>query len=173
LLGISCNSLQGTESVIFYMVVYIFMSLAVFIIVLNTRNTSSNGRPLFLSEFINYSRTAPIVAFRLRIALFSMAGIPPLSGFLRKMNIFLNAIQSELYVVSVLGLLLSALRAVYYIRVIKIIYFDTGGNIQWFSPINKISAFSLPIFLTPIVFLFVYPDMLNVFVSFSCYSLIN
>ena len=71
------------------------------------------------------SKNHPVVAICFCIILFSLAGIPPLAGFFAKFYIFKSVIESEMYILAVIGLLSSVISAFYYLRIIKIMYFDT------------------------------------------------
>ena len=77
-----------------------------------------------IDDLAGLSKTHPMVAFALAVFMFSMAGIPPLAGFFGKLYIFQSAMQAELYTLAVLGVLSSVVGAFYYVRIVKIIYFD-------------------------------------------------
>ena len=77
-----------------------------------------------IGDLAGLSRTHPMMAFMLAMILFSLAGIPPLAGFFAKFYVFLAAIQAGLYVLAVIGVLASVVGAYYYLRIIKIMYFD-------------------------------------------------
>ena len=90
-----------------------------------------------ISDLSGLSKQKPLFAFSFLILLFSLAGIPPLGGFFAKFFIFMSVIESELYVLAVIGLLTTVISAFYYLKVIKIIYFDdnkvTFDDIRNFS----------------------------------------
>jgi NADH-quinone oxidoreductase subunit N len=77
-----------------------------------------------IEELSGLSRTQPLLAFMLAMLLFSLAGIPPLAGFFAKFYVFLAAIQAGLYALAVIGVLLSVVGAYYYLRIVKLMYFD-------------------------------------------------
>jgi NADH-quinone oxidoreductase subunit N len=77
-----------------------------------------------IDQLSGLSRTSPRMALVLAILLFSLAGIPPLAGFFAKFYVFLAAIESGLYALAVVGVLLSVVGAFYYLRIVKIMYFD-------------------------------------------------
>jgi NADH-quinone oxidoreductase subunit N len=168
-IGIASNSVQSVEAVIFYLIVYIFMGLVVFGIVLNNRNSRSFGRLIYLTEFLNYAKMNPALSLTFALVLFSLAGVPPLAGFLSKMNIFIASISSGLYVATAVALVLSGLGSVYYIRLIKIMYFDTSPTFQWCTPMSKLSAYVISLALSPIILLIACPDILSV--GITCLSL--
>jgi NADH-quinone oxidoreductase subunit N len=77
-----------------------------------------------IGDLAGLSKTHPTMAFMLAMILFSLAGIPPLAGFFAKFYVFLAAVESGLYVLAVIGVLASVVGAYYYLRIIKIMYFD-------------------------------------------------
>jgi NADH-quinone oxidoreductase subunit N len=86
-------------------------------------------RPLErIADLTGLGRTDPLLAMAFTIFMFSMAGIPPMSGFFGKLLVFLAAVQAGLWTLAVIGVLTSVIGAFYYLRVIKVIYFDAGGE---------------------------------------------
>jgi NADH-quinone oxidoreductase subunit N len=77
-----------------------------------------------IADLAGMSRTHPVMAVALAVFMFSMAGIPPLAGFFGKLYVFLAAIESGLYVLAVIGLVTSVVSAYYYLRIVKIMFFD-------------------------------------------------
>ncbi|MEM6383676.1 MAG: NADH-quinone oxidoreductase subunit NuoN [Pseudomonadota bacterium] len=122
LVGLAAGTQAGVQGVVIYMAIYAAMTLGTFAIILSMRRT--NGMVEDISELSGLARTNPTQAFFLAMLLFSLAGIPPLAGFFAKYFVFLAAIEAELYVLAVIGVLASVVGAVYYLRIIKIMYFD-------------------------------------------------
>jgi NADH-quinone oxidoreductase subunit N len=81
-----------------------------------------------IDELAGLGRTKPFMAFLLAMLLFSLAGIPPLAGFFAKFFVFLAAVEAELYGLAVIGVLASAVAAYYYLRIVKIMYFDEAAE---------------------------------------------
>jgi NADH-quinone oxidoreductase subunit N len=77
-----------------------------------------------IGDLAGLARTHPMMAFMMAMLLFSLAGIPPLAGFFAKFYVFLAAVQAGLYVLAVIGVLASVVGAYYYLRIVKIMYFD-------------------------------------------------
>ena len=130
LVGLAAGTQAGVQGVILYMAIYVAMTLGSFAIVLSMRR--SGGMVEEIGELAGLSRTNPVQAFFLAMLLFSLAGIPPLAGFFAKYVVFLAAIEAELYVLAVIGVLASVVGAVYYLRIIKIMYFDEP--VEGFEP---------------------------------------
>jgi NADH-quinone oxidoreductase subunit N len=127
LVGLASGTQAGVQGVIIYLLVYMAMTLGTFACILAMRRGETMVEDI--DDLAGLSRTNPMMAFMLAMLLFSLAGIPPLAGFFAKFYVFLAAIESGLYVLSVIGVLASVVGAYYYLRIIKIMYFDepAGG----------------------------------------------
>jgi NADH-quinone oxidoreductase subunit N len=126
LIGLAVGNEAGIRGVLIYLVTYVFMSAGSFAAVVAMRR---RGRPLeLISDLSGLGRTDPVLAMVLAVMMFSMAGIPPLSGFFGKLYVFLAAVQGELWALAVIGVLTSVVGAYYYLRVIKVMYFDAQGE---------------------------------------------
>ena len=122
LVGLASGTQAGVQGVIIYMVIYMAMTLGTFACILAMRRGESMVEDI--EDLAGLSRTNPLMAFMLAMLLFSLAGIPPLAGFFAKFYVFLAAIESGLYVLSVIGVLASVVGAYYYLRIVKVMYFD-------------------------------------------------
>ncbi len=122
LIGLAAGTPEGIKGVLIYFALYLFMSVGTFGFVLFMRRAGEQVENI--SDLAGLSKTSPRGAFFMLLMMFSMAGIPPLAGFYGKFFIFLSAIQSELYVLAVVGVLTSVVAAFYYLRIIKVMYFD-------------------------------------------------
>jgi NADH-quinone oxidoreductase subunit N len=126
LIGLAAGTAVGVRGVLIYLIVYVFMNLGTFACILAMRR---RGRMLEgINDLAGLSRTDPALALALAIFMFSMAGIPPLAGFWGKYFIFAAAVQSGLWVLAVIGVLTSVVGAFYYIRVVKVMYFDAPAE---------------------------------------------
>jgi len=158
LLGFSCASLEGIESVCIYLVIYVLMSLNVFALLLALH--SGNSRLRYVSDFGMLSVSHPVLAFTFACTLFSMAGIPPLAGFCSKFYVFFAALGSGLYAVAILGVLTSVISCFYYIRFIKIMYFERPSHWLTYEVLDLEKAGVLGVTLFCILFFFLYPSPL-------------
>jgi len=123
LIGLAAGTREGVTGVLFYMAVYVVMTLGSFLGVLAMRG--SDGTPVeTLDGLAGLSRTRPGLAAAFAVFMFSLAGIPPLLGFWPKFAVFQAAIDAHLYVLAVVGVVASVVGAYYYLRVIKSVYFD-------------------------------------------------
>jgi len=122
LIGVVAGTEFGIRGMLYYLAIYIFMNVGAFAVIISLRN---NNKPVLkLLDLSGLSQAHPLHAAMLTIFMFSMAGIPPLAGFFGKFYIFVAAIDAKLYALAVIGVLTSVVSAYYYIRVIKLVYFD-------------------------------------------------
>jgi NADH-quinone oxidoreductase subunit N len=122
LVGLAAGTPAGVQGVMTYMAIYLATTLAAFACVLMM---SRNGKPVEeIGELAGLSRTNGWMAFAMSMMMFSLAGIPPLAGFWAKWYVFLAAIEAKLYVLAVVGVITSVVGAYYYLRIVKVIYFD-------------------------------------------------
>ena len=125
LIGLAAGSEAGLRGVLIYMLMYVFMTAGTFACILAMRR---RGRMLEqISDLSGLARTDPGLALAFAVFMFSMAGIPPFTGFFGKYFIFTSAVQSGLWTLAVIGVLTSVVGAFYYIRIIKVIYFDAAA----------------------------------------------
>ena len=112
-----------------------------------------------INDLSGLSKNHPVLALGFLIILFSLAGIPPLAGFFAKFYIFMAVIESKMYALAIIGLITTVVSAFYYLRIIKIIYFDKPNK-----PFDEIYDWGLKssINLSSILILiyFIYPSIL-------------
>lgn len=122
LVGLAAGSIAGVEGVVIFMAIYLFMTLGVFAVILAMR---TGGRQVEgISDLAGAARTNPALAFVMAALLFSLIGIPPLAGFFGKFYVFAAAVEAKLFALAVIGIVASVVSAFYYLRIIKIMYFD-------------------------------------------------
>ena len=122
LIGLAAGTADGARGILVYMTIYMVTTIGAFACILTMRR---QGRTVEnISDLAGLSKTSPGVALALAIFMFSMAGIPPLAGFFGKIYVFIAAIESGLYTLAVIGVLTSVVGAFYYLRIVKVMYFD-------------------------------------------------
>lgn len=127
LIGLAAGTAQGISAMLFYLVIYLAMTLGSFICVMEMRDT--DGKPLeSLSSLAGLSQTRPGLAAAFAVFMFSLAGIPPLFGFWGKFLVFDAAVAAGMLPLAVIGIAASVIGAFYYIKVVKIIYFDDPAD---------------------------------------------
>lgn len=122
LVGLASGMISGVESVVFYLFIYLLTSAGVFAIVLALRHKDKLVENI--SDFTGLSKTNPGMALAMAILMLSMAGIPPLAGFLGKLYVFKAAVDANLVPLAIYGVVTSVVGAYYYLRIIKLMYFD-------------------------------------------------
>jgi NADH-quinone oxidoreductase subunit N len=167
LVGLAAGTTEGVQGVIIYLAIYLAMTLGTFACILAMRR---DGRMVEdIDQLAGLSRTSPLMALLLAMLLFSLAGIPPLAGFFAKFYVFLAAIHAGLYALAVVGVLLSVVGAYYYLRIVKIMYFDAPA--ERFEPMDTPLAAVLAITGLFILLYFVYPAPLVAFAGAAANSL--
>ncbi|MBY8915011.1 NADH-quinone oxidoreductase subunit NuoN [Nitratireductor sp. L1-7-SE] len=126
LVGLAANSEAGVKGVVIYMLIYLAMTLGTFAVILAMRRNDANVEQI--DDLAGLSTTNPMMATVMTILMFSLAGIPPLAGFWGKWFVFLPAIEAGLYPLAVIGLVASVVSAFYYLRVIKLMWFDESSG---------------------------------------------
>ena len=159
LVGLASANEEGIKGVMIYMSIYVIMNIAVFSIILSLRKDSNYIEKIF--EFSGLSKHQPLFALSLAIIMLSMAGIPPFAGFFGKFYIFIAAVQADLILLAVLGVLSSVISAFYYLRIIKVMYFDESDTSNFQVTISTKSLLVLIICMILISLFIFYPSILT------------
>ena len=122
LIGLAAGTPAGIRGVLIYLVTYVFMNAGTFACIIAMRRRGKSLEQV--SDLGGLGKTDPVMAMWLTVVMFSMAGIPPFAGFWGKYFIFSAAVQSGMWALAVIGVLTSVIGAFYYIRIIKVMYFD-------------------------------------------------
>ena len=162
LAGISTSTVMGYSSSITYISIYVVMNLGIFACIFSMKRDGKYCENL--NDLSGISKHHPILSISLLVFLFSLAGIPPLAGFFAKLYIFIAVIESKMYTLAIIGLLSTVISAFYYLKIIKIIYFDDAS--KSFDQIKNLGI-STTLFLSSLILVsfFVYPSFLNTIVK--------
>lgn len=153
LVGLAAGTPEGVRGVLVYMAIYVVMTLGTFACVLTMRRKGQAVETV--EDLAGLARRNPLMALMLGALMFSLAGIPPLAGFLAKYYVFVAAIQAGLYGLAVVGVLASVVGAYYYLRIVKIMYFDEP--VDAFDPMPTELKAVLAVSGLFTIFYFVYP----------------
>lgn len=126
LVGLAAGNEAGVSGLAIYMAIYIVATIGIFAVILSMRRKGEMVEEI--SDLAGLSRTQPMLAYVLAIFMFSLAGIPPFAGFWGKWFVFYAAINAGLFSLSVIGVVTSVISAFYYIRIIKVMFFDKPGE---------------------------------------------
>ena len=162
LAGISTGTNEGIQSTLIYLTIYLIMNLGAFACIFMMKRESIFYENI--NDLSGLSKNHPMLAFSFLLILFSLAGIPPLAGFFAKFYIFMAVIEAKIYLLAIIGLLTTVVSAFYYLRIIKIIYFDKPKK-----PFDNIYDWGLKtsLILSSVIILiyFIYPSILTDVVS--------
>ncbi|MDB2358775.1 NADH-quinone oxidoreductase subunit NuoN [Candidatus Pelagibacter bacterium] len=162
LAGLATGSNEGIQSSIIYIIIYVIMNLALFSCLLMLKRNNEYYENI--EDLSGLSKNHPLLSLSLLIILFSLAGIPPLAGFFAKFYIFTAVIEQSMYFLAIVGLLSTVIAAFYYLRIIKIIYFDKEKE-KYDSDHSLWLKFSLTFSTILILLYFIFPSQLIEVVS--------
>jgi NADH-quinone oxidoreductase subunit N len=138
LIGVAAGTTGGINGTLVYLAIYLVMTIGTFACILQMRR---QGRYVeSISELAGLSRRRPMMALALAILMFSLAGIPPLAGFIGKLYVFKAAVDAGLVAFAVIGVVLSVVGAYYYLRIVKLMYFDEPAEAFDPAPYGAVSA---------------------------------
>ena len=162
LAGLATGTNEGIQSTIIYLTIYLVMNLGAFgcIFMMKRENIFYEN----IDDLSGLSKNHPMLALSFLIILFSLAGIPPLAGFFAKFYIFMSVIEVKMYTLAIIGLVTTVVSAFYYLRIIKVIYFDKpkkpfDESYDWGLKTSLIFSSIL------ILIYFIYPSLLTDAVS--------
>jgi NADH-quinone oxidoreductase subunit N len=162
LAGLAPGTNTGIQSTIIYLTIYLVMNLGAFgcIFMMKRENIFYEN----IKDLSGLSKNHPMLALSFLVILFSLAGIPPLAGFFAKFYIFMAVIEAKMYALAIIGLVTTVVSAFYYLRIIKVIYFDKPSkpfdvNYDWGLKSSLILSSIL------ILIYFIYPSILTNVVS--------
>ena len=162
LAGISTGTVTGYSSSITYMSIYVIMNLGVFSCIFLMKKNGKYCEDI--KDLAGISKQNPLLAISFLIIMFSLAGIPPLAGFFAKFYVFMSVVESGMYTLAIVGLLSTVISAFYYLRIVKIIYFDDINK-----PFDHIKDIGISITLLlstlTLITFFIYPSYLNIIVK--------
>lgn len=156
LVGVAAGTPDGVKAVLIYLTLYLFMAIGMFGFVMLMRRDGQQVEQI--SDLAGLAKSRPRPALFVLIMMFSMAGIPPFAGFFGKMFVFLSAIEAGLYTLAIIGVLTSVVAAFYYLKVVKIIYFDEAGQqIDRYIPLAAGIVLMICALVTTLFFLYPTP----------------
>ena len=157
LAGLATGSNDGIQSSVIYITIYIIMNLGLFSCLLMMKRNNKYYENI--EDLSGLSKNHPLLSFSLLIILFSLAGIPPLAGFFAKFYIFKSVLEQSMYFLAIVGLLSTVIAAFYYLRIIKIIYFDKEKE-KYDTDHSLWLKFSLTASTLLVLMYFIFPNQL-------------
>ena len=153
LVGLAPGTTNGVAGVAIYMAIYLVTTLGTFACLLAMR--TKKGYVEKIDDLAGLGRTNPGMAFALAMLMFSLAGIPPLAGFFAKWHVFVAAVEAKMYALAVIGVLTSVVGAFYYLRVVKVMYFDEAK--ESFEPMGAALQGIITVSAVFTLFFWLYP----------------
>jgi len=159
LIGFTVFTNWSIFSLFFYLMIYILISINVFSVVLVLRKIDNNLKIKKINELAILFKSNPLLAINFCLILFSIAGIPPLVGFYSKLYIFISAIKSEYYFIVLLAAVFSVIASMYYIRLIKLMFFKNFNYWTLFYEVPKKESLIISSIFFFNIFFFCYPEI--------------
>ena len=165
LIAFSTGTFEGIQMLFCYLIVYSFSGLCIWSIFILTRLKTNylQKQNKDLTDLVLLGKSNSMLAIFLLTSLLSIAGFPPMIGFLVKISIFLTAIESSMYYVALLSILCSVIATFYYIKIIKILYFEKTLTGKLYFPIENNKALIIILMFYFFLFLFINPTLLFFF----------
>lgn len=162
LISFNSGTFEGVQMLLSYLIIYVFSGLCIWSIFIITRlkNNHSLKHNKDLTDIVLLNKTNKILALFFTISLFSVAGFPPMIGFLVKVGVFLTAIESSMYFLALISILCSVIATFYYIRIIKIMYFEKVTVGKLYYPINSNKGTVISLLFIMLIFLFLNPTLI-------------
>ena len=162
LAGLSSGTNEGIQSSIIYISIYLIMNLGLFSCLFMMKRNDKYYENI--DDLSGLSKNHPLISLSLLIILFSLAGIPPMAGFFAKFYVFTAVIKESMYFLAITGLLSTVIAAFYYLRIIKIIYFDPEKE-KYDTDYNIGLKITLSLSTLLILLYFIFPSTLVEIVS--------
>jgi NADH-quinone oxidoreductase subunit N len=163
LMAFALGSIESIIALIIFMLIYIISSLSFFSFILGNQTIKENKLHTYLVDFTNFGQVNPVAAFSITLLLFSMVGLPPLAAFFGKLYIFLATIHSEFYGLAIFAILATVLAAFYYIRIIKLLFFESKLRFITYKEMDSFNSYILSFSLFFLIFFFACPHVFLMF----------
>ena len=165
LIGLSIISIESFYSFLFYVLIYMVLSLNIFALLLSFRKWINNLKIKKINEVIFLSRSNMVLAVIFSLSLFSLAGIPPLVGFYSKFYVFMAGLKSNYYLIIILAAIVSVISSMYYIRLIKLLFFRSYNYCFLLCNVSYINSIIISFtFLFNFFFLF-WPNLIITYLN--------
>ena len=170
LFGLSLGDISGIYVTLFYLISYIFIMIGLFFCFLSLRDRSSGLLIKRINMFSNLLEINPFLSFSIFILLFSIAGVPPLLGFYSKFFLFLFSLKYKMYWLTILFVIFSVISVFYYIRLVKLIYFNRSNGWIFLSDISFLNSLVISFITIVNILFFLNPNLLfKLIYNFSFY----
>ena len=175
LLSFSSFSNMGVSLTLYYLIFYMISSLcfwSIFMFLKQRTNFYNYKLNKEIGDLLLLNKSNRTLSLILALSLFSLAGIPPLVGFLIKFGVFFTAIKSSTYFVSIFIILLSLISTVYYLRILKVIFFENHKVGKLYHPVSSNNSIFISVFAVFLIILFIKPSLIYLCCAKACFSFI-
>ena len=162
LIAFSTGTFEGMQMLFCYLFLYMVAGLCIWsiFVVLQLKYSYSKKQNKDLADLNSLSKSNSLLALFFSVVLLSVAGLPPMVGFLVKIGIFLASIEAAMYFVTIISILCSVISTFYYIRIIKIMYFESSITGKLYYPIKSNISILIVILFYFLLFLFINPTLI-------------
>lgn len=160
LVSVSSGSVEGIYASLFYVTIYVIMTISTFAILLSIRSQKCLSKIKYVDDLAGLFVSNPQLAFSFAVVMFSMCGIPPLAGFFSKMFVFISAINMGMYFLAIVGVMTSVIASFYYLRMIKLMFFDSSTRVGNLNVMSKENSVFLSISSLFLMMFFIWPSPL-------------
>jgi len=157
LIGLISQTALGVQSLFLYIMVYMLTSIILWTLILSLEKADGSGHIKYLTDLTGLNESNPVIAFIFAITLFSMAGIPPLAGFYPKLLLFMSALKGNVPLLGFFSIFSSLISTFYYLRLIKIMFFDVPEISLDFKDIPRTHSIIIAINFMVLVLFFILP----------------
>lgn len=175
LIGFCCSNIEGIQSSWLHLILYVIMNIQVFtLLMINVQRDTVKGvqQMKYIGDFSALLKTNPLLAISLACNLFSLAGVPPLAGFFGKYYLLTAAVTNSYYLLAFVGALMSAIACIYYIRLVKILYFEKPTSFFSIGRLSQFSSYILGLTNAFLIGFFIYPQPLLTSLYYSSLFLV-
>ena len=163
LIGFTTNSITTISTILLYVTLYVVMNIALWTFYLSF---NINNKPIkYLTDLTGISKLNKPLFFIVTLILFSLAGIPPLAGFFSKMFILMSAIKNQQFGLVIISTLISVVSAFYYIRVVKIIYFENVNKVRFVNSMSKGQSLLIILNSNIVLLFFFFPNYILTYLN--------
>ncbi len=170
LFGFISNNIDGIINSFLFLIIYICTTFLLFIIYLSVRVVHNNQSLVSFYDLLMLKKTHILISLLFTIGLFSIAGIPPLAGFFGKLFLFWSVLKEHFFILGIIAIFLTVVTSYYYIKLIKIMFFDKVARFSFFYTISKSESYFLSIFSLFLIFFFLYPQIIVNYLNYILYS---
>ena len=165
IIGLIVNNIDGLISSLLFLIIYIITTILLFLVYLVSRVVYTNKNIVNFFDLILLKKSNIILSLCFCIALFSIAGIPPLAGFYGKLFLFFSAMKDFLFILVFISIFFTVIISYYYVNLIKLMFFEKSLRFNFFLPISRIESYIISLSVLFLILFFIKFKLLYIFLS--------